>query len=268
MYLTYVHKNHHQSHIFVLIRIYNKFRFFPNQHAKPPPTTKIIYAWIACSTVEVACLIILKRLDEIFIVCFRKRKINICNVSKRIVQKIRPMKLKQFRPRLKTSVEHIVSVFSVFTCFRVPPDSVNPFSEMIQHFIHAEFPHSAIASSSSSSSSFSSSCFFSLSLLFPLCYPTFRSIRGSPTIRPPLLKTRAGGGGDSRWSFSMDLHYLQTGFSRCEIKIGASHQWSHLRLDRSASKKLVERGTSSRKTNDSRRIVRRIYASHTCPRHS
>lgn len=33
--------------------------------------------------------------------------------------------------------------------------------------------------------------------------------------------------------------------------------------------KSVERGrTSSRKTNDSRQIVRRIYASHTCPRHS
>lgn len=33
--------------------------------------------------------------------------------------------------------------------------------------------------------------------------------------------------------------------------------------------KSVERGrTSYRKTNDSRRIVRRIYASHTCPRHS
>lgn len=142
------------------------------------------------------------------------------------------MKLKQFRPRLKTSI-HRERFFWVLSCFRVPPDFVNPFSEMIQHFIHAEFPHSPPGNREF--------LVFLLLLLFfslvPVCSPTSRSIRGSPTIRPPLLKTRAGEWGDSRWSFSMDLHYLQTGFSRCEIKIGASHQWSHLRLDRSASKK-------------------------------
>lgn len=267
MYLTYVHKNHHQSHIFVLIRIYNKFRFFPNQHAKSPPTTKIIYAWIACSTVEVACLIILKRLDEIFIVCFRKRKINICNVSKRIVQKIRPMKLKQFRPRLKTSVEHIVSVFSVFTCFRVPPDSVNPFSEMIQHFIHTEFPHSAIASSSSSSSSFSSSCFFSLSPLSSLL-PHLQIHSWIPHHPSPTFKDSCGG----RGGLQMVVFYGFTLFTNWFLAMWNKNRCLPPVEPPSARQKrvekTVERGTSSRKTNDSRRIVRRIYASHTCPRHS
>lgn len=126
-------------------------------------------------------------------------------------------------------------------------DSANPFSKMIQRFIRAEFPQlrePAIASSSSSSSS---------SSFLPVTPPPNPFV--DPPLAIPLLKTRAGARGDSRWSFSMDLHYLQTGFSRCEIKIGASHpapRRSHLRLRQKRAEKTEERELEDELSKDER----------------
>lgn len=132
------------------------------------------------------------------------------------------MKLKQFRPRLKTSIEHIANVFS-----RAPPEFPwIPF----QKWFNISYTHN------------SHTRVFLLLLFFSLHRLQIHS--WIPHHPPPTFKDSCGGMGGrwSRWSFSMDLHYLQTGFSRCEIKIGASHQWSHLRLDRSASKKAWKGG--------------------------
>lgn len=151
----------------------------------------------------------------------KKKKINSCNVSKRRrIKKLDQWNWSNFDPVWK----HPLNTSRTF------------FLALLQNSLESLFRndstfHTRTIPTLASSSSFSS---------FPST--ASRSIRGSPTIRPPLLKTRAGEWGDSRWSFSMDLHYLQTGFSRCEIKIGASHQWSHLRLDRSASKKAWKGG--------------------------
>lgn len=134
-------------------------------------------------------------------------------------------------------------------------DTIKRFSEMIQRFIHAEFPQ---LRSRVPSSSFSSS--------FCALLPSFVDL--PPAI--PLLKTRAGARGDSRWSFSMDLHYLQTGFSRCEIKIVTSHHYTDVATFGPTEARRKNRGkgveSSLWKTNDSRRVLRRIYAS-LCPPH-
>lgn len=126
------------------------------------------------------------------------------------------MRLKQFRPRLNAS----------FFCV-----SVNPFSEMIQHFIHTQNSHTFATRQSRVP-------LLVFLLLVPLRYPTSRSIRGSPTIHPtPLLKTRAGEGEeeeeeegtpDGRFLWIYIIYKL---VSR-EIKIDASHRRSHLRLGR------------------------------------
>lgn len=108
------------------------------------------------------------------------------------------MRLKQFRPRLNAS----------FFCV-----SVNPFSEMIQHFIHTQNSHTcdqAIASSSPRLPPPRSSPLPHLQIHSWIphhpSHPTFKDSCGG--------RGGGGGGGNSRWSFSMDLHYLQTGFSR------------------------------------------------------
>lgn len=157
------------------------------------------------------------------------------------------MKLKQFRPRLKTSIEHIANVFS-----RAPPEFPwIPF----QKWFNISYTHN------------SHTRVFLLLLFFSLHRLQIHS--WIPHHPPPTFKDSCGGMG----GLQMVVFYGFTLFTNWFLAMWNKNRYlppvepppaRQKRVEKS-----VERGrTSSRKTNDSRRIVRRIYASHTCPRHS
>lgn len=157
------------------------------------------------------------------------------------------MKLKQFRPRLKTSIEHIANVFS-----RAPPEFPwIPFQKWF-NISYTRNSHTRV---------------FLLLLFFSLLRLQIHS--WIPHHPPPTFKDSCGGMG----GLQMVVFYGFTLFTNWFLAM-----WNKNRClppveppppRQKRVEKSVERGrTSSRKTNDSRRIVRRIYASHTCPRHS
>lgn len=152
----------------------------------------------------------------------KKKKINSCNVSKRRrIKKLDQWNWSNFDPVWK----HPLNTSRTF------------FLALLQNSLESLFRNDSTFHTRNSHTRV-----FLLLLFFSLLRLQIHS--WIPHHPPPTFKDSCGGMGGrwSRWSFSMDLHYLQTGFSRCEIKIGASHQWSHLRLDRSASKKAWKGG--------------------------